>query len=225
MFLQGVRVHTLTSIRRLAARCRREPSVKLLRDKTGYVFTDDYVSRRIDLWNKYAEGFKGKDNVTMLEIGSFEGRSCIWFLENILTHPTSSITCVDIFSEKKNYEQLFDHNVGVSGLGDKVRKLKGTSESILPNLGECTFDIIYVDGSHDAANVLMDAVSGWVLLKPGGIMIFDDYEWEPDKLPEHRPQPAIDLFLKVFRNRLEVLHKGYQVIINKPVEAAGLTKE
>jgi hypothetical protein len=61
----------------------------------------------------------------------------------------------------------------------------------------------------------MDAVASWVLLKEGGIMIFDDYEWEPDKPPEERPQIAIDIFLRGFRHQVELLHKGYQVIVRK----------
>ncbi len=208
---------TAGRIGRLTAKYREDPAERL-RDNQRYVFTADYVSPRTQLWMKYAEGFKGKENVTLLEIGSFEGRSCIWFLENILTHPTSSITCVDVFSG--NWEYLFDHNIRISGLRDKVKKMKGTSGSVLPNLREDSFDIIYVDGSHEAANVLMDAVAGWLLLKPGGIMIFDDYEWEPEKPPERRPKIAVDLFLKVVRNRMGVLHKGYQVIICKSPQAA-----
>jgi predicted O-methyltransferase YrrM len=206
------------SIRRLAAKCREDRLRKLLRDKTEYVFTTDYVSSMTPIWRQYIEEFRGKENVSLLEIGSFEGRSCIWFLENILTHPTSSITCVDTFF--RSWELIFDHNIRLSGLHDKVTKIKGASEAILPTLREKSFDIIYVDGSHEAVNVLMDAVASWLLLKPGGIMIFDDYEWEPDKLPEHRPKMAVDLFLKVFQNHIGVLHKGYQIIISKSPEAA-----
>ncbi|MDH4230861.1 MAG: class I SAM-dependent methyltransferase [Nitrospirota bacterium] len=210
----------MNRVGRLAAKYREDRLRKLLRDKTEYVFTTDYVSSMTPVWRKYAEAFRGKENVKLLEIGSYEGRSCIWFLENILTHPTSSITCVDIFPPEP--ELVFDHNIRISGLRDKVTKMKGTSESTLPNLREKSFDIIYVDGCHIAANVLMDAVASWLLLKPGGIMIFDDYEWEPHKRTEYRPKIAIDLFLKVFQNHIGVLHKGYQVIISKSMEAAEL---
>jgi len=48
-------------------------------------------------------------------------------------------------------------------------------------------------------------------------MILDDYEWEPAKSPENRPKIAIDLFLRVFQNHLEILHREYQVIIRKSV--------
>lgn len=179
-----------------------------------YIFTTDFVSWIIPIWEQYLAEFKGKENISLLEIGSFEGCSAIWFLENILTHPTSSITCVDPFPFFR-IELRFDHNIKTSGLSSKVTKIKGRSENVLRTLKESSFDIIYIDGSHRALNVLMDTVSSWLLLKLGGIIIFDDYEWKPDRAPEDRPAMAIDIFLKSFQPHIELLHKGYQVIIRR----------
>jgi predicted O-methyltransferase YrrM len=150
----------------------------------------------------------------MLEIGSYEGRSTVWFLENILTEQGAEITCVDVFSEPR-WELRFDHNIRVSGLGGKVRKLKGRSEDLLPELPRASYDIIYVDGSHEAGAVLMDALLSWTLLKPGGLLLFDDYRWEPEKKSSQRPQMAIDLFLESFAGRFELVHQDYQVVIRK----------
>ena len=33
--------------------------------------------------------------------------------------------------------------------------------------------VVYIDGSHDASDVLTDAVMAWKLLAQGGIMILD----------------------------------------------------
>ena len=208
-------ISSVSSVKNLLTAYREARLAKKLCRTPGYVFTTDYVSWLAPTWEKHLEGFRAKNDVKILEIGSFEGRSAIWFLENILTHPTSSITCVDIFSPR--CEKLFDHNIKISGFSDKVLKMKGRSESIAVTLTEKSFDIVYIDGSHLAPNVLMDAVASWVLLKEGVIMIFDDYEWEPDKPPEKRPQIAIDIFLRVFRHQVELLHKGYQVIVRKSV--------
>ena len=206
---------TANNVAKLLSNYRKARLVKRLLDKSEVAFTTDYVSSFTPSWEKYLEEFRKKENLKLLDIGSFEGRSGIWFLENILTHPTSSITCVDIFY--KEPELLFDHNIKISGFSDKVTKIKGRSECILLTLKKKSFDIIYIDGCHIAPNVLMDAVSSWLLLKVGGIMILDDYEWKPAKSPENSPKIAIDLFLRVFQNHLEVLHKEYQVIIRKSV--------
>jgi hypothetical protein len=79
-------------------------------------------------------------------------------------------------------------------------------------------DVVYVDADHNAHSALMDGALSWKLLKPGGILIFDDYEWSnkdslhPWKIP---PKPGIDAFLTCWAPQLELLHKGWQVIVQK----------
>jgi SAM-dependent methyltransferase len=200
--------------KRLVGRWRASP----IPPDAGYVFTADYCTWLAPSWSQHLAAFRGIPHLRFLEIGSFEGRSAIWFLEHILTHPTASITCVDSFS-RRNGETRFDHNIRVSGFAGKVTKRKGRSDEILGTLPPASFDAIYVDGSHMAVDVLMDAVSSWLLLKPGGLLIFDDYGWRMDAPPLKRPQMAIDLFLAAFGGQLELLHKEWQVIVRKTLAA------
>ena len=76
------------------------------------------------------------------------------------------------------------------------------------------FDMVYIDGSHRAPEVLTDAVMSFHLLKIGGIMIFDDYLWHMEAAgaqnPLNMPKPAIDAFLNIFMQKM-------QVIGNKPL--------
>ena len=51
------------------------------------------------------------------------------------------------------------------------------SQVVLRRLPLETYDIIYIDGSHATSDVLEDAVLSYRLLKPGGLLIFDDYHW------------------------------------------------
>ena len=46
-------------------------------------------------------------------------------------------------------------------------------------------------------------------------MILDDYLWELDKPLVDRPQLAIDLFLEMVADQVEILHQDYQIIIRK----------
>jgi predicted O-methyltransferase YrrM len=62
---------------------------------------------------------------------------------------------------------------------------------------------------------LLDLACCWRLLKPQGIMILDDYLWELDQPSVDRPQLAIDLFLEMIADRVEILHHDYQIIIRK----------
>ena len=175
-----------------------------------YSFTTDWMSGRVEDWRRYLGKFAGQAGVKMLEIGSYEGRSAVWFLENILTHPTSRLVCVDVFYDPRR-ELRFDHNIKLSGAAAKVDKRRGKSETILHRLEKTLFDLIYVDGCHEAPAVMLDAMLSWELLKPGGILIFDDYEWEPTRPPEDRPQLAIDLFLRSQSGRYDLLDQSYRL--------------
>ncbi|OGJ61397.1 hypothetical protein A3A67_05150 [Candidatus Peribacteria bacterium RIFCSPLOWO2_01_FULL_51_18] len=199
------------------------------------VFTPntDWFSPHIPVWNKWLGHLKNKSGLQFLEIGSFEGRSAIWLLKNILTHPGSRLTCIDCFERAREawdfeaatkldipkdlpVEKNFDFNIQATGLENKVKKSKGTSNRLLRALPFEAFDMIYIDGSHEAHNVLTDAVLSFSLLKTGGIMIFDDYEWVCFKgQPLRHPGIGIDGFLKSFEGKYEILHKAFQVILKK----------
>lgn len=60
-------------------------------------FTSDFFKGNIPNWERWLAPFKGQP-VTALEIGSYEGRSACWLLENILTHPDARLLCVDTFT-------------------------------------------------------------------------------------------------------------------------------
>jgi len=179
-----------------------------------YSFTSDWVSDRVEYWRQDFAKFAGRPGIRMLEIGSYEGRSAVWFLENILTHPDSRLVCIDRFFDPR-VEMRFDHNVKLSGAQARLEKRRGRSEAVLPQLERASFELIYVDGSHDAPFVLLDAMLSWELLKPGGILAFDDYKWEPQLPPERRPELAIDLFLASHAGRYRLLRQAYQVVIEK----------
>ena len=179
-----------------------------------YSFSQDYVFDRSHLWSQHLGELKGKENVHLLEIGSYEGRSAIWFLEHVLTHPSSTITCVDPFFSRMA-EIRFDHNMAVSRSSQRMIKIKNRSQEVLKFLKENSYDVVYIDGSHRAVDVQADASLSWPLLKPGGFVIFDDYLWNQELPAEDRPQMAVDKFLTDFGSRLEVLHKSYQVIVKK----------
>lgn len=82
------------------------------------------------------------------------------------------------------------------------------------------FDFIYIDGSHFASDVLLDAVLGFKLLRTGGLMIFDDYLWrrssETDVNPLTLPKIAIDSFVNIYHEKVEVLTaSNYQLYLQK----------
>jgi predicted O-methyltransferase YrrM len=195
-------------------RIRDERERRRLLSSTTTCFTRDWGESLREPWTQHLGHLSGREDVQLLEIGSWEGFSALWLLQNIATHPTSHLTCVDPFVDEFTYPR-FEHNLTVSGVRERVTLHRDCSENVLPSLPWATFDAIYVDGSHDSLHVLLDTVISWRLLKAGGVMILDDYLWRPELPAVQRPQLAVDAFMELVASTVEVLHKDYQVILRK----------
>jgi len=178
-----------------------------------YTFTMNAFTGRIPVWEKILAPYAGQPGVRYLEIGVYEGRSFFWMLENILTGEGSQATALDTFPGI--LEETFRQNLVLSGQAEKTVIIKARSQDAAKTLPAGSFDIIYVDGSHVAPDVLADSVLAFDLLKNGGLLIFDDYKFHPEYPEEHRPTIAIDAFLSAYRNRLEKVHEGSQMIVRK----------
>lgn len=188
-----------------------------------YDFTVDWTSQNYETWRSILGPLAGQVGLRFLEIGSFEGRSATWLLDNILTHSTSSIVCVDTFLGSAEHvgmpqigalEARFRANLARHA--SKCEVLKGISSELLRAMPRApSFDAVYVDGSHEPADVLEDAVLSWPLLRGGGLLIFDDYGWErAPGIPG--PKFAVDAFMAAYKGLYEVRHRSYQVILAKP---------
>src|SRR5262249_60297528 len=111
----------------------------------------------------------------------------------------------------KTYKEVFYSNLRLSGLEDKADIIEGYSQIELRKLPLESFDIIYIDGSHEAPDCLEDAVLAWRLLRDGEILIFDDYLY--NALPYRsgdKPKVAIDTFVGLFGNHFDIIHSDWQ---------------
>jgi predicted O-methyltransferase YrrM len=191
----------------------------------GKQLTTDWTSRNYKLWaNIFAS--RREEPLRVLEIGSWEGRSALFFLNYL---PNASIVCVDTFAgsiehrswpfwqrlwQLSSIEKRFDANL--APFAHRVQKRKQESLVALGQFGieGRRFDIVYVDGSHVAIDVYRDGVLAWPLVAAGGTIIFDDYQRKrgPEK---DLPQVGIDAFLRTVNEDFETLFRGHQVIIRK----------
>jgi tetratricopeptide (TPR) repeat protein len=175
-----------------------------------YQFTQDWFTHNIPIWKRHLQEFTGIADFQVVEIGSFQGMSACWLLDNILTHPTAKITCIDLY-----FQEHFKGNIVKTGAADRVIELQGYSQDLLVNLNSEYYDVAYIDGCHKPTSALQDAILSWRLVKVTGLMIFDDYEFTFPDSPEQDTKIGIDVFLEMFGSQLEVVHKGYQLIVKK----------
>jgi predicted O-methyltransferase YrrM len=187
-------------------------------------FSADWTTWHFANWVEFLRPLRSTP-VRVLEIGSWEGRSALFFL-NYLIH--SRMVCVDTFGGNVEHhrnpyfaalvpetERKFDANT--AEFATRIEKRKGPSSDVLPQLGieSRRFDIAYIDGSHRAADVYSDAVLAWPMVAANGVVIFDDYEFDQMEEEIERPKLGIDAFLKAIGGQYRLIHKDYQVVIEK----------
>lgn len=175
------------------------------------------------LMGLFNDGFFPK---TVIEIGVFEGDTTCNMV-GILGEKYEDYKhyAIDPFFATENLtsevvgnaKEFFYNNI--SGL-KQVEVIEKTSFNGLLELHNrgVKADFIYVDGSHFAKDVLIDAALGFELLNVGGIMLFDDaVSWRYGDQIQDSPKIAVDAFVHCNWNRLEVLcvPNGWQVAVKK----------
>jgi predicted O-methyltransferase YrrM len=115
---------------------------------------------------------------SFLEIGCFEGLSACFWSDHFLGHPRSSLVCVDPFLPSPTVSEQtlanFRHNIQTSSNAVKVTFHRETSQAFFRH-NQRLFDFIYIDGSHEPADIQHDMEQGWAVLLVGGLMWMDDY--------------------------------------------------
>ena len=203
-----------------------------------YEFTNSWFELHRRVWDDLIQRLRPSK---ILEIGSFEGRSTCYLIDNLSSNGILSVHCVDTWeggiehqpggvaeSDMSAVEARFHRNTDlavsrtvhpVNLIVDKARSVVALSRLIADDAGE--FDLIYIDGSHQASDVLVDAILSFELLKLGSVMIFDDYIWNEANLkaidPLRSPKIAIDSFTTIFARKLRIIpaESNYQVYVEK----------
>lgn len=178
-------------------------------------------------WDKFLYNFVGK-KINIMEIGAYEGEATSWFLKNLMSHKESVIYAIDTFEGSPEYIDT-DFSIIKKTFFKNIKNTKRDNQVIVMQMMSFTalnkliyekkminqFDIIFIDASHEANDVIMDAVLSWNLLKIGGVLIFDDYKWKKIIQKNYRPALAIDSFIEIYKPEIEVLNIGWQFILKK----------
>lgn len=157
--------------------------------------------------------------IQYLEIGVLHGVNAVHILQTYGSHPDSKLHCVDPwedyheYSEYKNQQTQnysnFLWNMKNSGFPDKFVVHRGYSENVVPTFDDNFFDLVFIDGNHETKYVYNDAVMSLSKTKPGGYIVFDDYDWKDTKL-------GIETFLKDYSAQIKLVgNTKFQYFIQK----------
>jgi len=205
----------------------------------SYSFTNDWFSRESKaIWDSFIPRL---NPTRVLEIGSYEGASTCYLIEKLAATKEIEVHCIDTWEggiehKKDGYveinmtavEQRFHQNTAIA-----INKVKNPTQlvihkefsdialsKLIAEGKQGYFDFIYIDGSHQAPDVLCDALLSFRLLKNNGVMAFDDYLWE-ENLPNGTdpircPKPAIDAFTNIYCRKIKILQAPlYQLYVKK----------
>ena len=154
----------------------------------------------------------------ILEIGSYEGLSSVFFADNFLFNINSTLTCVDPFLSidnndhrdllLSNQEKNFLNNISNTVFSDKITFEKKTSDSFFSE-NKKMFNFIYIDGSHEPNQAVSDLDNSLKIITDGGIIWMDDY------LGGTNIKSAVDEYISSEKRPLELIHSGYQISFKK----------
>ncbi len=180
-----------------------------------YVFTRDWFTHNIPIWTEQLREWVDRSSLRALEIGCFEGMASCWLLDHVLTATDARLVCVDRYLQENFLTNIDRATIHPANGVQKVVRHWGDSHRVLPRLESASFDLIYVSGDPRASHIQKDGELSWNLLKPNGLLIFDYYGWVNQEPIDQRSSLGIDAFIDSMGSVIEVLHRGYQVIVRK----------
>jgi GR25 family glycosyltransferase involved in LPS biosynthesis len=143
--------------------------------KRLFQYTNDWFNKDMKLLKDY---FLYK-KCNILEIGTHEGQSTIWMLENLCCIGGSSLTSIDPYyndyTTSETYKR-FCRNIKLCTESSKFDQYIGYSQIIMPKLIEknIIYDIVYINGSNIMGDIVADMDNAHILIRSNGIIVIED---------------------------------------------------
>ena len=166
----------------------------------------------------------GQDNLRFLQLGVYTGDASVWLLDNVLIGTNTLLLDIDTWEGSDEevhksiaFSEVYELYKKRMEPYNNLRSVRNSTYNFLVSNKERSdlFDFIYIDADHTAASAFLDGELSWRLLKSGGIMAFDDYQWGQHLHAFKSPKLGIDLFLERHAGEYELLESGLQVWIRK----------
>lgn len=195
-------------------------------------FSVDWFSEHIPVWERFllAPAWRRtrKGGIKALLIGAYEGRIVQWLMNNVMTDASRDVatvvedfayeSCVGfkgrpVWNPPANVKRVFEATI--EPFKDQVRMNP-------PDADDHLYDIVYID-AHDSIHALECGVHAMSVLRPGGILIFQNYVHNR----EHDtacPRVGIDAFLATYVRYIKIMNNGFHLFVQRRSRAEELPK-
>jgi hypothetical protein len=160
----------------------------------------DITGHKVDLqgWvncgfpSAFKKAIEGTTDPLVIEVGTYKGASAVVMAQTL--QGRGKILCVDTWlgapefwwdvrdmPKINGYPSIFftfTKNIKTLGLQNVITPFPISSQQAADVLKRyhVQADVIYIDGSHEYEAVLSDIKAYWPLLRPGGVMLGDDFD-------------------------------------------------
>lgn len=145
----------------------------------------------------------GKERIC--EIGFNAGHSLLLMIEN---NPTAEYVIFDLCNHTYTIPCL--EYIAKQYPNTKIEFIAGDSSVSMPKYikqnPNLKFDFIHIDGGHDLENVINDYNNSYILIKDGGLTLFDDYDY-----------PTIKDFINTKLGKGEIKEHSNSELIKTPL--------
>lgn len=203
-------------------------------------FKIDWFTEHIPAWSAVLMKTKRPEGgIQALMVGVYEGRCLEWLLQNVLTNrETDRATVLDAFDYKPcvsersvakwvpDVKETFRNRIlGNATYAKQVRMLPpetGIQHLYLNSPAPTAYDIVYID-AHDSVHALESAVHTFPLMRPGGILIFQNYTHNEEH-DTNCPRVGMDAFLSTYVRHIKVVRNGFHLFVQKRTRLQVLPK-
>jgi len=107
----------------------------------------------------------------VVEVGTGAGTSGLWLMSGM--RPDGVLTTVDVEAEHQRAAKDAYKEAGIAP--GRYRLINGSAPEVLPRLTDGAYDMVFVDADKAAYQLYFE--QGVRLLRPGGVLAFDNMLW------------------------------------------------
>ena len=156
----------------------------------GYIDINGWLGYKEAVYLYKAANSIAREEPTIVEIGTWQGKSAVIFGQAVKKHSNAKVICIDPFNasgdlkSQPDYQTITDsmvmslkeacfQNLKQNGVEGVVELIEGRSYEFVRSWNK-PIDLLFIDGDHEYAAVKRDLHDWSPFLVNGGLLVMDD---------------------------------------------------